>query len=127
MIYTCPVHDFVFPKSHFINMLKHYIRPFNTSDYLAEIHYGSVFSFFALRIVSLRAALVSLIPLFLIPPGSGKSHCFQTKAVSFKRGYEKLNRYMFRTYDVSCTSALSRLECDVVNMGTIQVRKQMSL
>jgi len=126
-MYTCPIPDFIFPKSHVINVLKHYTRLFNTSDYLAEIHCGSLFSFFAHRIVSLRAAFISLIPFFLILPGSGKSLCFQNKTVSFKRAYEKLNRYVFLTHDISCTCALSSPECDLVNMGTIQVRKHMGL
>jgi hypothetical protein len=34
---------------------------------------------------------------------------------------------MFLTHDVSCTCALSSLECDLVNMGTIEVRKHMNL
>jgi hypothetical protein len=33
---------------------------------------------------------------------------------------------MFLTYDFACTCALSSFERDVVNMGTIQVRKHMA-
>lgn len=121
MIYTCPIPDFIFPKSRVINVLKHYTRSFNTSDYLAQNHYGSVFSFFADGIVSLRAAYISLISFFCSCPVP------ENPAVSFKRGYEKLNRSKFLTYDVSCTCALSSLECYVLNMGTIQIRKHMGL
>jgi len=84
MIYTCPIPDFIFPKSRVINVLKHYTRSFNTSDYLAQNHRSSSISkplwfrvFFLCRWYCLPSSCLHISNLlFLFLPGSRKSSRF---------------------------------------------------
>ena len=127
VLYTRLIPDFIFPKSHVIKVLKHYTRSFNTSDSFAEIHCRARCFFLCPSYCLSSSCLHFCNPLFLILPDSGQSLFFQNEAVSFKREYEKLNRQTLLTFDVSWTCALTSLECDVVNMGKIQVRIHMHL